>query len=57
MTTLRISSCSRPAAAAATMLCGAALLFLAALTSAHATVNPPIRMTHGIEYMLSLIHI
>ena len=46
--TSRISSQTRPLAAA--MLCGAVLL--AALTpSAHAAFNPPIRMTHGIEYM------
>jgi len=32
------------------MLCGAVLL-AALSSSAHATVNPPIRMTHGIEYM------
>jgi hypothetical protein len=51
MTTSRTSSHSRPAAAVAATLCGAALLFFAALSSAHATVNPPIRMTHGIEYM------
>jgi hypothetical protein len=43
----RISSRTRSAAAA--MLCGAALL--AALSPAHAAVNPPIHMTHGIEYM------
>ncbi|KQU82797.1 hypothetical protein ASC78_15470 [Variovorax sp. Root318D1] len=45
------SSHRRSATAAATALCGATLLFLAALSSAHATENPPIRMTHGIEYM------
>jgi hypothetical protein len=32
------------------MLCGAVLL-AALSSSAHATVNPPIRMAHGIEYM------
>ena len=46
MSTL-ISSRMRPVAAAA--LCGAVLL--AALSTAHAAVNPPIYMTHGIEYM------
>ncbi|CAN7144426.1 hypothetical protein [Variovorax paradoxus] len=43
-----ISSHARPLAAA--MLCGAVLL-AALSSSAHATVNPPIRMAHGIEYM------
>ena len=51
MTTSRNSPYYRSAAAVATTLCGAALLFLAAHSSAHATENPPIRMTHGIEYM------
>ena len=51
MTTSRDSPYYRSAAAVATTLCGAALLFLAAHSSAHATENPPIRMTHGIEYM------
>jgi hypothetical protein len=46
MTTL-VSSRRRPLAAAA--LCGAVLF--AALSSAQAAVNPPIYMTHGIEYM------
>lgn len=46
MSTL-ISSRMRPVAAAA--LCGAVLL--AALSPAHAAVNPPIHMTNGIEYM------
>ncbi|MDQ0573223.1 hypothetical protein QFZ42_005057 [Variovorax paradoxus] len=45
--TSRISSRTRSAAAA--MLCGAALL--AALSPAHSAINPPIHMTHGIEYM------
>ena len=45
------SSHRRPSAAAAATLCGAALLVFAALSSAHAAVNPPIRMSHGIEYM------
>jgi hypothetical protein len=47
MTTL-ISSRRRPLAAAA--LCGAVLI-AALSSSAHAAVNPPIYMTHGIEYM------
>jgi len=51
MTNSRNSSRSRPRAAATSTLCGAALLFFAAISSAHATVNPPIRTTHGIEYM------
>ena len=45
--TSRFSSSTRPLAAA--MLCGAVLL--GALSSAHATVNPPIYMSHGVEYM------
>lgn len=45
--TTRFPSSKRPLAAA--MLCGAVLL--GALSSAHATVNPPIYMTHGVEYM------
>jgi len=44
----RISLPTRSAAAAT--LCGAVLL-AALSSSAHATVNPPIHMTHGIEYM------
>lgn len=47
MSTL-ISSRMRPLAAAA--LCGAVLL-AALSSSAQAAFNPPIRMTHGIEYM------
>ena len=43
-----ISSHARPLAAA--MLCGAVLL-AALSSSAQAAFNPPIRMTHGIEYM------
>jgi len=46
--TSRISSQTRPLAAA--MLCGAVLL-AALSSSAYAAFNPPIRMTHGIEYM------
>ncbi|KLN56638.1 hypothetical protein [Variovorax paradoxus] len=46
--TTRISSHARPLAAAT--LCGAVLL-AALSSSAHAAFNPPIRMTHGIEYM------
>lgn len=45
--TSRFSSRMRPVAAA--MLCGAVLL--GALSSAQAAVNPPIYMTHGVEYM------
>ncbi|MGJ7527176.1 hypothetical protein [Variovorax sp. GB1P17] len=45
--TSRFSSRTRPLAAA--MLFGAVLL--GALSSAHATVNPPIYMAHGVEYM------
>lgn len=46
--TSRISSTrARPLAAA--LLCGAVLF--GALSPAHATVNPPIHMTNGIEYM------
>lgn len=37
---------ARPLAVA--MLCGGALM---GALSAHAVVNPPIRMTHGVEYM------
>ncbi|MDP9893622.1 hypothetical protein J2W32_002312 [Variovorax boronicumulans] len=43
------SSSSRMRPLAAAMLCGAVLL--GALSSAHAAVNPPIYMTHGVEYM------
>ena len=45
--TPRFPSRTRPLSAA--MLCGAVLL--GALSSAHAAVNPPIYMTHGVEYM------
>jgi hypothetical protein len=45
--TTRFPSSKRPLAAV--MLCGAVLL--GTLSSAHATVNPPIYMTHGVEYM------
>lgn len=45
--TPRFPSRTRPLAAA--MLCSAVLL--GALSSAHATVNPPIYMAHGVEYM------
>lgn len=45
--TSRFSSRMRPVAAA--MLCGAVLL--GAFSSAQAAVNPPIYMTHGVEYM------
>ena len=43
-----ISPRARPLAAA--LLCGA-LAFGALATSAQAAFNPPIRMSHGIEYM------
>jgi len=46
--TFRISSGMRPLAAA--MLCGATLLGTLA-SPAQAAVNPPIYMSHGIEYM------
>ncbi len=45
--TSRFSSRMRPVAAA--MLCGAVLL--GAFSAAQAAVNPPIYMTHGVEYM------
>ena len=45
--TSRFSSRMRPVAAA--MLCGAVLL--GAFSSAQAAMNPPIYMTHGVEYM------
>ena len=51
MTVPRISSPKRRAPAAAAVLCSAAFSFFAAMAPASATVNPPIRMTHGIEYM------
>ena len=49
MTSRFSSSSSRMRPLAAAMLCGAVLL--GALSSAHAAVNPPIYMTHGVEYM------
>ena len=51
MTTPRIPPIKRPGRAAAATLCGVALLVIAAISPAHATANPPIHMTHGIEYM------
>jgi len=47
--TSRFSSSSNTRPLAAFMLCGAVLL--GALSPAHATVNPPIYMAHGVEYM------
>ncbi|MET3494008.1 hypothetical protein [Variovorax boronicumulans] len=45
----RFSSSTRMRPLAAAMVCGA--LLLGALSSAQAAVNPPIYMTHGVEYM------
>ena len=47
--TSRFSSSSSMRPLAAAMLCGAVLL--GAFSSAQAAVNPPIYMSHGVEYM------
>ncbi|RSZ38200.1 MULTISPECIES: hypothetical protein [unclassified Variovorax] len=47
--TPRLPSLRPMRALAAAMFCGAVLL--GALSSAQAAVNPPIYMTHGVEYM------
>lgn len=49
--TSRFSSSSRTRPLAAAVLCGGAVLLMGALSPAHAAVNPPIYMAHGIEYM------
>ena len=47
--TSRFSSSPGTRPLAAALLCGA--LLLGAFSTAQATVNPPIYMTHGVEYM------